>query len=164
MGAAAILLSGFLLHSAYTRAGRSLVVAAIAPANESVWEHLKLVVIPVTVLGIVEMRWVVDRRRLWWAKLVEIGTACDFIVAISYTGAFGVRSITTIDIATFAAAVAVGQWTGHRLLCSDGRVPPAWLSVSATLLVIMGFAVLTFAPPHIPLLQQTSTGAYGPGR
>lgn len=163
-GALAVLVFGFLLHFAYDWSGSSRVVAAVAPANESVWEHLKLVVVPVTVLGAVEMRWVMDRRRLWWAKLVEIVVACSFIVAFfyTYTGAFGVRSITAVDIASFFVAVAVGQWASYRLISSSGRVPRLWVSVTGTMVLMISFAMLTFGPPHIPLFQETSTGAYGP--
>ncbi len=164
LGALAVFVVGSLLHFTYGWSGRSPVVAAVAPVNESVWEHLKLVVIPVTVLGVVEMKWVADRRRLWWAKLAEIAVACSFIVAFfyTYTGALGVRSIIAVDIASFLVAVALGQWTSYRLICSSGRVPPLWVSVTGTILVVVGFAVLTFAPPHMPLFQETSTGTYGP--
>jgi hypothetical protein len=164
VGASAVFVLGFLLHFAYDWSGSSRVVAAVAPANESVWEHLKLVVIPVTLLGVVEMKWVVDRGRLWWAKLVEIAVACGFIVVFfyTYTGAFGVRSITAVDIASFFIAVALGQWTSYRLLASSGRVPRLWVSVTGTMLMTVGFVVLTFVPPHIPLFQESPTGAYGP--
>ena len=164
VGAAAVFVLGFLLHFAYDWTGGSRVVAAVAPVNESVWEHLKLVLVPVTLLGLVESRWVVERGRLWWAKLVETALACSFIVAFfyTYTGAFGVGSIVTVDIATFLVAVVIGQWASYRLISSSVRVPPLWVSVVGTVLVLAGFAVLTFAPPHIPLFQETSTGAYGP--
>lgn len=164
VGALAVVVSGVLLHFAYDAAGGIRVVAAFAPANESVWEHLKLVVVPVTLLGVVELRWVADRRRLWWAKLVEVAVASGFIVAFfySYTGAFGVHSIVALDIASYFAAIAVGQWVSYRQISSSGRVPPVRMSLAVTALVLAGFCALTFAPPHIPLFRETSTGAYGP--
>ncbi len=70
------------------------------------------------------------------------------------------RSIIAVDIASFFVAVAVGQWTSYRLISSSGRLPPLWVSVAGTMPVI-SFAVLTFAPPHIPLFQEASTGTYG---
>lgn len=157
-------MSGVLLHFAYDWSGGNRVVAAVAPANESVWEHLKLVVVPVTVLGVLEMRWVVGWGRLWWAKLVEVVVACGFIVAFfyTYTGAFGVHSIVAVDITSFFVAVALGQWASYRLIASNGRFAPLWVSVSGMMLVIVSFGVLTFVPPHIPLFRETSTGVYGP--
>ena len=164
MGALAVIVTGVLLHFAYDWSGGSRVVATVAPANESVWEHLKLVVAPVAVLGAAEMKWVADWGRLWWAKLAEILVACGFIVAFfyTYTGAFGVRSIVAVDIASYVAAIVVGQVMAYRLITSNGHIPPCWVSVGGTILVIVSFGVLTFAPPHVPLFRETSTGAYGP--
>lgn len=155
---------GALLHFAYDWSGGNSVVAAIAPANESVWEHLKLVLIPVLALGTVEAKWVGDRRRLWWAKLAEVTTASVFIVAFfyTYTGAFGVHSIV-VDILTFVTAIAFGQWLSYRIITSPRSTPmPATVSVSALLLLVALFAVLTFTPPHIPLFQEATAGIYGP--
>jgi hypothetical protein len=155
---------GFLWHFAYDWSGGSRVVAAIAPANESVWEHLKLVVIPVIAFALLEMQYGVDRRRLWWAKLVEIAVACGFIVVCFYTylGALGVDSVTGVDIASYVVAVILGQWISYRLIVSDRTVAPLWLSAVGVTLLIVGFGVLTFTPPHVPLFQETSTGIYGP--
>lgn len=159
-----MVVAGTLLHFVYDWSGDNRAVAAFAPANESVWEHLKLVAFPVIVLGAWETRWLLDRRRLWWAKLVEIAVACSFIVAFfySYTGALGVDSVPAVDIASFVVAVAVGQWTSYRLITATGRVVSLWVSVVVVVLVVVGFGVLTFAPPHIPLFRVISTGSYGP--
>lgn len=165
VGAFAVIVSGVLLHFAYDWSGGSRVVAMIAPANESVWEHLKLVVMPVVVLGVVETQWVVDHRRLWWAKFVEVVVACTFIVAFfyTYTGAFGVESFVPVDVLSFIVAVAGGQWVSHRLITSSGwRAVPLRASVVGLTLVVASFGVLTFTPPHVPLFQEVSTGAYGP--
>jgi hypothetical protein len=166
IGAFVAIVAGVMLHFAYDWSGGSRVVAAFAPVNESVWEHLKLVVVPVTLLGLAETGWVADRRRLWWAKLVEVLAAGTFIVAFfyTYTGAFGVSSVVAVDVLSFVVAVAGGQWPSYRLTSATGlrRVPPLALSVAGIALVTLAFGVLTFAPPHVPLFQETSTGSYGP--
>jgi hypothetical protein len=165
VGAVAVIVTGTLLHFAYDLSGGSRVVAAFAPANESVWEHLKLVLIPMLALGLVETKWLGDRRRLWWAKLAGVVTASGFIVAFfyTYTGAFGVHSIVVVDILTFVAAIASGQWLSYRIIISPRTPPvPVTVSVVALLLLVALFAVLTFTPPHIPLFQDAVTGSYGP--
>ena len=161
----AVIVSGVVLHFAYGWSGGSRVVAAIAPANESVWEHLKLVAVPVIVLGAVETKWVADVRRLWWAKLVEIVAACCFIVGFfyTYTGALGVDSFVPVDVLSLFVAVAGGQWLSYRLISSRAQWRmPLRASVVGLTLVVVGFGALTFAPPHVPLFQERSTGSYGP--
>lgn len=165
VGAFAVIVAGVLLHFAYGWSGGSRVVAAIAPVNESVWEHLKLVLIPVLALGAVEARWVANRQRLCWATLAEIVSASGFIVAFfyTYTGAFGVQSIVAVDILSFLVAIAGGQWLSYRIITAERSWPvPLGVSAMALLLLLVGFGVLTFTPPTIPLFQEVATGSYGP--
>lgn len=165
IGAFTVIVTGVLLHFVYGWSGGNRVVAVIAPANESVWEHLKLVLTPVVVLGAVEAAWVGDRRRLWWAKLAEVMAASGFIVVFfyTYTGALGVHSVLAVDILSFLVAVAGGQCLSYRILGSPTRTPmPPAVSVMVLVLLVVAFGILTFTPPHIPLFEEVATGAYGP--
>ena len=165
IGAVAVIVCGVMLHFVYDWSGGSRVLAVFAPVNESVWEHLKLVVVPVTGFGLVETRWVADRRRLWWAKFVEVLAAGSFIVAFfyTYTGAFGVSSVVSVDVLSFLVAGVGGQWLSYRLITDTGlRRVPLRVSVTGITLVMVAFGVLTFAPPHVPLFQEMTTGTYGP--
>jgi hypothetical protein len=164
-GAVAIVVAGTLLHFAYEWSGSNRLVGFFAPVNESVWEHLKLVLYPVLAFAVVEMKWIRDPARLWWAKLVEVVAAVVFITAFfyTYTGALGVESVVAIDIGSFVVAVVVGQWMSYRLVVMPEPPPlplPASLAALGSLIVLFG--VFTYAPPHLPLFQQTSTGVYGP--
>jgi hypothetical protein len=164
VGAVAVIVTGVLMHFAYDASGGLRVVAAIAPANESVWEHLKMVLVPVLALGAVESRWVVDRQRLWWAKLVEVVAASVAIVAFfyTYTGALGVHSVVAVDVASYLAAIAGGQLLSHRIISGRSRAAPLTVSAATLALLVVGFGVLTFEPPHLPLFEETATGSYGP--
>lgn len=165
-GAVAVFATGALLHFAFGWSGGSHVVAAIAPVNESVWEHLKMVLVPMLALGAVEASWVRDRRRLAWAKLVAVATASGFIVAFfyTYTGALGVGSVLVVDVMSFLLAVAGGQWLSHRIVVSPAvRTPPLPVSITALAILVVSFGVLTFAQPHVPLFFDFSAGRYGLG-
>jgi len=153
VGAIVIVVAGTLFHFTYEWSGSSRVVGFFAPVNESVWEHLKLVLYPVLAFAVVEMKW------------IEVVAAVVFITAFfyTYTGALGVDSVVAIDICSFVVAVIGGQWISYRLVVMPGPPPlplPASLVVLASLIVLFG--VFTYAPPHLPLFQQTSTGIYGP--
>lgn len=43
---------GTLLHFVYEWSGNNFIVGLFAPVNESVWEHLKLILLPATLFGI----------------------------------------------------------------------------------------------------------------
>lgn len=166
IGALVIVVVGSFWHFVYDVTGTSWVVGLIAPVNESVWEHLKLVAVPILAYALVESIWLRDRRRLWWAKLVEILAASTFVVAFfyTYTGALGIDSVVAVDISSFVIAVLGGQWLSYRILTSQRRPPvPAVASMLALAGIVVAFAVLTHAPPHVPLFEETTTHTYGPG-
>lgn len=165
IGAVAVFACGVMLHFVYDWSGGSRALAVFVPVNESVWEHLKLVVVPMAGFGLVETRWVADRRRLWWAKFVEVLVSASFIVAFfyTYTGALGVNSVVPVDVLSFFVAVVGGQWLSYRMITATGlpRVPRR-VSVTGITLVLVAFGLLTFLPPHVPLFQEMGTGTYGP--
>ncbi len=47
------ILIGSALHFAYEWSGNNFIVGLFTPVNESVWEHLKLILVPCTLFGIV---------------------------------------------------------------------------------------------------------------
>ena len=53
-GAAFTLIAGTLLHFVYGWSDRSLAMAPFAAVNESVWEHLKLLAVPMLLFAVVE--------------------------------------------------------------------------------------------------------------
>jgi hypothetical protein len=113
----------------------------------------------------VEARWVTDRRRLWWAKLVEVLAASAFIVGFfyGYTGALGVESNVAVDILSFVVAIAAGQWLSYRILLARGRIPPVAASLGTLLVLVVAVGVVTFQPPQLPVFQDSITGEYGVG-
>ncbi len=166
IGALVIVVVGTFWHFVYDATGTRWVVGLVAPVNESVWEHLKLVLVPVLAYGLVESYWLRDPRRLWWAKLVEIVAASTFIVVFfyTYTGALGIDSVVAVDISSFVIAVLGGQWFSYRILTSRRRPPiPFVASILVLAGIVVAFAVLTHAPPHVPLFEDTTTHTYGPG-
>lgn len=52
IGCIVSILLGVFLHFAYDLSGKNILVAIFAPVNESVWEHLKLILIPFTLFSI----------------------------------------------------------------------------------------------------------------
>ncbi|HEY5248811.1 MAG TPA: DUF6512 family protein [Dermatophilaceae bacterium] len=62
-----IVVAGTLAHFVYSWSGERRVVGRVSPVNESVWEYTKLVVVPVLLLGGMELRLLRDRRRVVWA-------------------------------------------------------------------------------------------------
>ena len=162
-GAAFGVVVGTSLHFTYQWSGRVTAVALFSAVNESPWEHLKLYVFPIVLYVAVEWFVVENKAALLFAKLVQIVAGMLFIEAFfyTYTGAFGFESVW-IDIGSFVIVMMGGYAMSYRLVASGvtGRFP-AWLSAATIALVVLLFVTTTFAPPHIPLFRDSTTGSYG---
>lgn len=166
LGVPVLFLAGTLLHFLYGLTGKVFAAGLFAPVNESVWEHLKLVLWP-TVLwwggcfvrrgGAREL----DAPTWFAAALAALLTAQGTILLLFYfyTGAFGVEFLAA-DILIFFLAVLLGQLAGLRLYRRRSSV--TWV-VPLTLLVMLLalFVVFTLAPPDLPLFTDPNTGERG---
>ena len=155
---------GTLLHFLYDWTGKNPIVALFSAVNESIWEHMKLLFVPLLIFALFESRFVRDKYpNFWCGKLV--GTFLGLIIIptiyYTYTGAFGVNA-DWFNIAIYfiaAASVFFAEWVfiknGFKCLLSP--------TVSLTVLFIIGaaFVIFTFFPVHIPLFQDPISKLYG---
>jgi Family of unknown function (DUF6512) len=153
---AAIVIAGTLLHFVYGWSGDNALVGLVSPVNESVWEHTKLLVVPVIAVGAVEAVVLHDSRRVAWATLVAatLGALAIPAVFYTYTGALGVGPILWVDITSFVLVVAGAQWLHLRVLLSTKiTVPPTVVSVFGLLALLALYAIWTVTPPDLPIFQ-----------
>ena len=158
---------GTLLHFLYDWSGGSSICAPISAVNESVWEHMKLLFVPMFVAALAEMVVFGDRYRCFWrVKLLGIfvGLLIIPVIHYTYTGVLGMR-IAWVDISTFYVAAAVAYLLETKLLTRCSR-PSAVLELGTMLLVwalAFLFLFMTYAPPEIPLFRDPVTGEWGIG-
>ena len=156
---------GTLLHFTYGWSEESAAVGAFSAVNESVWEHMKLLAMPMFGEYFIHARYL---GRTWpnlpaaRALSTLLGMAMIPMGFYTYTGIFGTHALWA-DILLFMAAVAAAFLLEFHLLYR-GRASRLWMQV-AGLLVLWGIAFVfvwcTFHPPKIPLWLDTSTGRFG---
>lgn len=164
-GAVFTAVMGVLLHFAYDWSGQSPWAAMTAAVNESVWEHMKLLFVPVFVWSVVQL-WFHGRNypNFLAARTAALLAGLTLIPTLyyTYTGALG-RQAAWANILIFFLAVAAVFWLDHRLL-KRGWGGRAWQQL-AGLLVLWALAFLfvycTFYPVRLPLWQDPVTGGYG---
>lgn len=109
-----IIAAGSLLHFVYDLTGENPFVGVFVPVNESVWEHLKLLLLPVFLFSLVEYRFFSSYgARFWYAKAVGLLAGMLVIVNLFYfyTGILG-RNLFVLDILTFV----LGPWQAPFVL------------------------------------------------
>lgn len=156
-------LLGTALHFLYEWSGEAVWAASLSGVNESVWEHMKLLAVPVLFWSAVQGRGRVS-SNFWAVRAASLlaGLLLIPVVYYTYTGALGFR-VTAVDIALFYVAAALVFFLDHRL-GKEGRLSASRQQTLGCLaLVILGllFVLFTFYPPRFPLWQDPMTGRYG---
>ena len=156
---------GTLLHFVYEWSGGSALAAWFSAVNESTWEHMKLLFVPVFLFSVVPVSVLGrDCPHLLWSRALSTlaGLALIPVLFYTYTGVLGFY-VNWANIAVFYLADA-GLFALDGWLLRRGRRGALWRQV-AGLAVLWGlmfaFVFCTFRPPHIALWQDPVTGLYG---
>jgi hypothetical protein len=166
LGTPFLFIIGSLFHFLYEISGENKIVGALAPVNESIWEHLKLVLIPVSCYWILfylfaGIKTKIEKDKWFTGAIVALLVALITIPLgyYFYTGAFGVK-LLAVDIALLFLALIFGQGLGLHIY-RYFRGVHFTIPIMVTLCVILLFVMFTFYPPHLPLFRDNVSNQYG---
>lgn len=155
---------GTLLHFLYEWSEESLITGLFSPVNESIWEHLKLIYVPMLLFSVIEYCYVgKEATHFWCLKLMGLLMALTLIPSLfyTYTGISGIM-VDWLNIVIFFAASGAAYWMETNWLQKAAfcRAPQL---ISILLIALIGFLFVKFTlhPPHIPLFRDPVTGTYG---
>lgn len=157
-------IAGTLLHFLYNWSNQSVFVAPFSAVNESIWEHMKLLFVPMFIFALIERQFLGKQyENFWCAKLagITLGLTLIPVLYYTYTGISGI-SKDWINIIIFfvaaAAAYLLETWMfkQDREFCFSPLIALLFLCLLA-----MTFVVFTFVPPEIPIFQDPRTRSYG---
>jgi len=154
---------GVLLHYLYEWTNESIYVAPFSGINESTWEHMKLLFIPLFLFAIIEGFIINKPENYWCIKLRGTLTGILLIPFLFYTlnGVFG-KTPDWANITIFFISAAVVfiyetiMFKREDIYCISSKI-----SFCLLVGIFLLFAVFTFIPPHIPLFKDPLTGKYG---
>ena len=144
-------------------ATQSPILAAIAPANESIWEHIKMIFFPYFIWAIVEMLILKpsDQRAFWKAKSYGLLSLPLMLIVFFYTysGILG-YSLTAIDIASTFVYIAIAFIISYRAYKYSWD---RFSNIVAVLAIVFGIMliVFTYATPRLALFKDAISGNYG---
>lgn len=142
---------GSILHFAYDVFPYSL-VAFIAPVNESIFEHLKLVLYPMLLIDIVLWyRYYHQDIRILTPMLIGfiVGIMSVVLIYYFYHCGLGVDSLI-VDIVLLLIAILLGNM---MMIVSDKHhlMIDMKLWIVLVLAIIILFSIWTFYPPDLPI-------------
>jgi len=164
LGAIFVIIIGSIFHFIFDWFNQWPPIGAIAPVNESVWEHLKLVFWPLIFFSIIEYFPLKgEAHNFVLAKFIAIIIAevTILVTFYSYTAILGTE-LLIVDILSFIIGVILGYLVSYKIL--KVKQLPNWTTIiSFIAIILLGiiFVVFTYYPPQIPLFQDPETGLYG---
>ena len=156
---------GVLLHYVYGWSDRCPYMAYFCPVNESVWEHLKLLAMPMLLFAAAEyFLYGKGMENFVLIRLLSVFHGMGLIVLLHYlySGILG-RRVGLVDILIYFLSVMDAYLLGTLLMLRG----PLWerelfpLSAALVLLLLFLFFRFTVCPPKIALFVDPVTGKYG---
>lgn len=147
---------GFVLHYAYQWSGNSFLLGFFVPVNESTWEHMKMIYLPMLILSIVFMtRWENELPSVTTGMLLGslAGTWLIPILFYTYRGIVGF-GVPWADMATFfVSLIGAGFVVMHVVKrCMDDSLQMTKICLGVLMLVqAVLFLWFTYNPPGIGL-------------
>ncbi len=156
---------GTILHFLYKWTGANPIIASFSAVNESVWEHLKLVFFPMTLVGIIEYLFIKEKVHNYIeAKTIGIFSSICFIIVtfFTYTGIIGTNFLI-LDILIFILSIILGEYIALRLMKrKDESDQKTKLLASAILIfLLVSFVICTYIPPEVNLFRDPVKENYG---
>ena len=154
---------GVRIHFLYDWLGEAVWIAPISGVNESTWEHMKLLFVPMFIFAILQSFFFRDRADFWCVKLrgILLGITLIPVIFYTYNGVIG-KSPDWFNIAIFFVSAAIAyifetrKFNERGCVCKNPKIPIALLCLVALL-----FVVFTFATPEIPIFKDPLTNSYG---
>ena len=158
------LAAGNGLHFVYDWTGESVAAALFASANESTWEHMKLLAVPWILFSLVEyVALRSDGIAGPRAAGLLAGLASVPLLFYTYQGIVG-RDVMIVDILIFQAAVLLAFWVSWCIQGNRKLSGKPWQWLGGLLLLAAGvlFVLWTYDPPQLAVFMDPLTGQVGP--
>ena len=148
-------LAGVPLHYLYDST-HFLPFALIAPVNESVWEHLKLAVIPLIISFLILSKYLRPKPSgLFCAASSAILTAAATIIGGHYSLSSGLGLKNPAwDIALYFISMAIAYWVAYKLLECPCSSACCFVLISLGGILLFLILLFTFIPPNLPMFQK----------
>lgn len=168
----ATILLGVILHFAYDFLSKSFIIGLFTPVNESIWEHLKLVLIPLTSFAIVYT--LIYRKKedikynFWYYLTKSIILGMTIIVIVHYGYKFIFKDVPGfINILIYIIAMIIAFYKIYMNMLSQSKnidksiVNRNRIGIITLIFLYMLFIVFTIYPPQLELFRDPINNTFG---
>lgn len=161
------ILLGVLLHFAYDISGNNMIVGLFAPVNESIWEHLKLILIPFTTFSIGFYFYTKKRFSNMFLTTLFGNIVGMFVIVLLYylaSSIFGEPSMIyniIIFILGLIAAYSILYFGIYNEDFIEETKDSTAIGICSLTLLITIFVLSTFSPIKLGITRDPVTKTYG---
>ena len=156
LGAILTVIIGAINHFVYAWTGRNAFVGLLVATNESIWEHIKLALLPMFIIFLVGgFLFLKKVNNYYLATFCAMSVTVVFIVFafMGYT-VFTRKSILPLDITIFILAIVVGYLIAYRIFFMPKFKWLNYLSIIGILIIVIVFLTCTYHAPDFFLFQE----------
>ena len=153
------IISTFVFHMLYDWLGQNAFIGLIAPINESVWEHGKLIFFPFLIYSFIEILFLKPDNKCNFFAVKFLSALLGVFVMTTlfylYSGILG-KNILILDILCGFLGVISAFYFSYKSLKNNKKIKYCKLVNALGILIIMLYFIFTFYPPHISLFISES--------
>lgn len=154
---------GGLLHFAFDFANGNLFVGLFTPVNESVWEHFKLVLVPLTLFALLILFLKKDTlNNIMFATSFSVILSNIFIYIIfTLYETLGFPESVISSITIYTLGMAFGFLLIYFFSHSTNFANTNIIGTILIFLIYISFMTTTFYPPQLEIFRDKVTNTYG---
>ena len=153
----AIIILGVIFHYVYEWSNENKIIGYFTPVSESVWEHLKLIVIPLIIISLIQY-YANHQNNVGLGVILGslVGMLIIVMVFYTYVGAIThPKTYIAIDIGTFVvAAIAAGIVATIYFKKEQYSQNVAVLSWIGIAIIVIAFAAFSYNTPDLPIFEE----------
>lgn len=159
-----VFILSFFSHFVYDAFPNSF-FSLLFPVNESIWEHMKLIITPVLIYGIIE--YIIYKRKkitynnflFSYSIAIVIGIIIYLIIYLPIHYMFGHNLLFSIAL-LFIIFILI-EFISYKIMKYKEIKHSNLIGTLIILLMYFLFGVLTYYPPKIDLFYDTQSKSYG---
>ena len=156
IGILVLFVVGSLFHFLYSLTGECFIIGLFVPINESIFEHTKMVVLPIFIWWFI---FYLFRKKdlfvnAWFTSALIAMISAIIVIPMLfyfYSQAFGIESLV-IDILILLISLAIGQILGLHYY-RHGKGIEYHFAIVLMIVIIILFAFFTINPPAFPIFN-----------
>lgn len=170
IGCVGTIILGIIFHFAYDISSNSFIIGLFFPVNESIWEHLKLVLAPITIFALIYSSIYTNQKHIlnnfWYYIAISIIISTIIIPLSHYAYKSIFKTIPDfINIIIYIISIIISFYYLYRKISLEYIYPNSENKNSTGILTItilyLVFIAFTIYPPKLELFRDPITDTFG---